>query len=224
MLLRNRIDGAVLDYETTDDCRGDMLFDDGKRCRTRIRTDTLKQPVCGGNTAVHFYQTYRPDRSSFQAFTHWLAAVLRDNKLHSPIYVTGLGIHEDFVPLPASYLDSIFSTLSSRFPTPLNLFAGPHAPPHNQKTAYRERQGPARVKAFYERLTADAKQRSVEGEFFRGGARVVDYYAATDGAVSYDGGHFSYQVNMEKAQILLNLLDIAWGEIVAAGGMAVTEA
>ncbi len=42
----------------------------------------------------------------------------------------------------------------------------------------------------------------------------------TDGAVSYDGSHYSYQVNMEKAQTVLNLLDVLWGEIVAAGGLA----
>jgi hypothetical protein len=29
----------------------------------------------------------------------------------------------------------------------------------------------------------------------------------------------SYQVAMERAQIFLNLLDIVWGEIVAAGGL-----
>ena len=33
--------------------------------------------------------------------------------------------------------------------------------------------------------------------------------------------HYSYLVAMERAQILLNVLDVTWSEIVADGGLVV---
>ncbi|GAA6015772.1 hypothetical protein JCM10207_008790 [Rhodosporidiobolus poonsookiae] len=218
MLLRDRTDGAVVDYETTDDCRADQLFDDGKHCRLRINDDTLKMPVCGGKTALRFFQT-----TSFSTFTEWSATLPRESNLHSIVYVTGLGIHGDYAPLQPEYLDGLFDVLSHKFPVPLNIYASPHSPPANQPEKYFEKQGPHKVKAFREDLLVDLNNRSVDSDFHRGGTRLVDYAAMTDGAVSYDGLHYSYQVNMEKAQILLNLLDIAWGDIVAAGGMVLSD-
>lgn len=51
------------------------------------------------------------------------------------------------------------------------------------------------------------------------GMSEVSWYGATDGAESYDGSHYSEQVNLEKALVLLNLLDVAWGEAREAGGL-----
>lgn len=36
----------------------------------------------------------------------------------------------------------------------------------------------------------------------KGSCRYLDTWRMTEGAVSYDGSHFSYQVNMEKAHIV----------------------
>ncbi len=47
----------------------------------------------------------------------------------------------------------------------------------------------------------------------------LDFYNSTDGASSFDGTHYSYQVAMERAQIVLNYLDATWGEVVAMGGL-----
>jgi hypothetical protein len=92
-------------------------------------------------------------------------------------------------------------------------------------------------------MPALLEERSAEREAYRGAARYLDFYPMSDGAVSYDGVHYPYQVNMEKAQIILvrpllssisfllllltlvslrstqNLLDIMWGQIVANGGL-----
>ncbi|GAA5867937.1 hypothetical protein JCM8547_003419 [Rhodosporidiobolus lusitaniae] len=225
MLLHGRLDGAVTDYLETDDCRGDQLFDDGKGCRERIFADTNTQErVCGGLANLGFVQTYQPNPISFSVFNEWHARLPSRSHLYSPVYITGLGGHFDYTPstlLSSSYLDTLFSTLSRHFPTPLNLFMGPHAPGENQQPQYNARQGPQRVKAFAEQVPGLLRERSTEKEMGRGGARYVDFFASTEGAKSYDGVHYSYQVNMEKAQVFLNLLDIAWGQIAERGGMVV---
>lgn len=46
-----------------------------------------------------------------------------------------------------------------------------------------------------------------------------DFYNSTLGASSFDGTHYSYQVAMERAQVFLNYLDAAWGEVVELGGL-----
>lgn len=53
MILRNRNDGAVKDYATTDDCRGEHLINDGKLCRNRLTVDTnIEEHVCGNAAQV----------------------------------------------------------------------------------------------------------------------------------------------------------------------------
>jgi len=47
----------------------------------------------------------------------------------------------------------------------------------------------------------------------------MDWYNSTDGASSFDGTHYSYQVAMERAQVFLNYLDATWGEVVELGGL-----
>ncbi|GAA6015776.1 hypothetical protein JCM10207_008791 [Rhodosporidiobolus poonsookiae] len=226
MLLRGRIDGATKDFLTTDDCRGDMLFDDGKLCRQRIISDTnVEMPVCGNEAQVGFLQTYRPDHNSFKTFFEWRSRLPTRSHLYSPIYITGVGGHMDYstATLVPEYFDGLFSTLSRHYPTPLNLFAGPHKPGKNQHKMFLQRQGPKKVQTYAEEVPLLLESRSKEKELARGGARYIDYYAMSDGATSFDGVHYSYQINQEKVQILLNLLDIAWGEIVAAGGMVVAD-
>ncbi|GAA5825057.1 hypothetical protein JCM11251_006079 [Rhodosporidiobolus azoricus] len=226
MLLRGRVDGAVQDYLLTDDCRGDMLFDDGKLCRQRVTTDTDEQnEVCRGLASLIFVQTYKPDSSSFTSFRDWRERLSPRQQLFSPIYLTGVGGHMNYdtSTLVPTYLDTLFSTLSHHFPSPLNLFAGPHTPGANQPKMFRERQGPHKVRAYREQVQLLLAERSKERELARGGARYVDFYESTDGATSFDGVHYSYQVNMEKVMVFLNLLDLAWGDIVAAGGMVKSD-
>ncbi|GAA5972117.1 hypothetical protein JCM11641_002504 [Rhodosporidiobolus odoratus] len=226
MLLRGRVDGAVRDFATTDDCRGELMFDDGKLCRQRVIQDTnVDTPVCGNVAQLGFVQTYRPDHLSFSNFREFRSRLPHRTQLYSPIYLTALGSHLDYntSALVPDYFDSIFSTLSHVYPTPLNLFLGPHKPGSNQPKMFWHRQGPKKVKAFKNEVPMLLGERSWEREMYRGGARYIDYYEMSDGAVSYDGVHYSYQVNQEKVQIFLNLLDIAWGEIVAAGGMVVED-
>ncbi|BGP17653.1 hypothetical protein JCM10213_001306 [Rhodosporidiobolus nylandii] len=226
MLLRGRIDGAIRDYRETDDCRGDRLFDDGKLCRQRIVTDTdADEPVCGGAASLMFLQTYRPDAASFSTFHAWRSRLPRRLQLYSPLYLTGLGSHFDFdtSPLVPTYFDELFSSLSHSFPAAFNLFLGPHKPGANQPKIFVNRQGPDKVRAFKDLVPLLLREREEEREWYRGGVRYVDMYEMSDGATSFDGVHYSRQINLEKVQIVLNLLDILWGQVVAAGGMVVLE-
>lgn len=55
MILRDRNDGAVRDYASTDDCRREQAFDDGKLCRDRINMDTnVEENVCGNAAQVAY--------------------------------------------------------------------------------------------------------------------------------------------------------------------------
>jgi hypothetical protein len=58
ILLRGRTDGAVIDYHQDDNCRQDMMFEDGGACRYKIWVDTHEQKeVCGGQASLGFIQT-----------------------------------------------------------------------------------------------------------------------------------------------------------------------
>lgn len=103
-----------------------------------------------------------------------------------------------------SYLDTLFSTLSHNYPVPLNLWAGPHHPDDTKlQPAYQPVQGAAQVDAYRKVMPVLLDERSKEKDAAKGGVRYIDYFPMSDGASSYDGMHHSYQVNMEKVQILL---------------------
>jgi hypothetical protein len=125
---------------------------------------------------------------------------------YSPPRTPGLGGHFNFEPpaiLANAYLDTLFTTLSRTFPTPLNIFAGPHKPGANQPVEWQPAQGPHKVRIYKEEMPGLLEERSREKEAYRGAARYLDFYPMSDGAISYDGVHYPYQVNMEKAQIIL---------------------
>jgi len=52
-----------------------------------------------------------------------------------------------------------------------------------------------------------------------GATAILPWWAITSGAASFDGTHYSLQVNLEKVHIILGLLDMIWSDIVRRGGM-----
>ena len=58
-----------------------------------------------------------------------------------------------------------------------------------------------------------------KGRIVDGATGFVDWYGVTDGARSFDGTHYMFQVNMEKAMLFLNLVDAVWREAVEDGGL-----
>ncbi|BGP41395.1 hypothetical protein JCM10449v2_005373 [Rhodotorula kratochvilovae] len=226
MILRGRIDGAVTDFDTTDDCRGEHMFDDGKLCRNRVAMDTQAgHEVCGGRTQVFYGPMFHADVTAYDAYQAWHSRLPKRAQLYSPIFITAIGAHfnYEFSRLESEWWPAAADRLSRQYPVPLNLFAGPHKPGDNFRKEFIEKQGPHKVRAFKEQVEIAMRAHSPVREAELGGWRYIDYYAMSAGAKSYDGTHYSMQVNLEKAHLLLNLLDTLWGEVVESGGMAVLK-
>ncbi|GAA6057221.1 hypothetical protein JCM3770_003268 [Rhodotorula araucariae] len=226
MILRGRIDGAVTDFDTTDNCRGEHMFDDGKLCRKRVVLDThAGHEVCGGDAQTYYRAIGVPDITTYNVYQAWHSRQPKRAQLYSPIFVTAIGPHFDyeFSHLEHKWWPTAADRLSRQYPVPLNLFAGPHKPGDNFRAEFFEQQGPHKVRAFKEQVEIAMRAHSPTSEAELGGWRYIDYYAMSEGAVSYDGAHYSMQVNLEKAHLLLNVLDTLWGEIVESGGMAVLK-
>ncbi|GAA5907888.1 hypothetical protein JCM8208_001977 [Rhodotorula glutinis] len=223
MILRGRIDGAVTDFETTSDCRGEHMFDDGKLCRTRVAFDTnAGYPVCGGRAQLYYAAMFQPDVVTFDVYRDWHDRLPKRTHLYSPVFISAFGAHfnYEFSRLEQAWWPASVDRLSRQYPVPLNLFAGPHKPGDNFPAQYLERQGPHKVRAFKQQVEMAMRAHSPVAEAALGGWRYLDFYGMSEGARSFDGVHYSLQVNLEKAHLLLNVLDTLWGEIVESGGLA----
>ncbi|GAA6034739.1 hypothetical protein JCM8097_001146 [Rhodosporidiobolus ruineniae] len=230
IILRDRNDGAVVDYTSTDDCRGEQVFDDGKLCRNRIVGDTALQPVCGGKARLKYVWFLRPDQPTasqlLQQFTDWRYDLTSEMQALSPVFLDAIGVHFEYetIRMEGDYIPRLTQNFERARPRPLRFFAGPHMSPANQQPQFRATQGPERILAFKEQVELLLGEHSTEKRVERGGARYIDYVGMTTGAGSFDGAHMGYIPNMEKAHILLNLLDLLWADIVAAGGLVDTSA
>ncbi|GAA5917148.1 hypothetical protein JCM6882_003270 [Rhodosporidiobolus microsporus] len=224
-ILRDRNDGGVTDYATTDDCREEQGFAESKECRLRVPIDTSEAPVCGDRVHMHYIRMIRPDPGvadgMIREFSGWRDSLPRASQALSPVFIPSIGVHfnYEFALLFPEWIPRTLEFMSRQFPTPLHIYAGPHKPATNQKPDFIETQGPDRVRAFKEEVERELRSQSVEQKGERGGVRYFDTYGMTDGATSFDGAHMGYIPNMEKAHIILNLLDLWWGDIVAAGGL-----
>ncbi|GAA5840203.1 hypothetical protein JCM11251_005945 [Rhodosporidiobolus azoricus] len=225
IILRDRNDGGVIDFETTDDCRGEQGFAEAKTCKMRVPTDTSQAPVCGDRVHMHFVRAIRPDPGVadgiLREFSSWRSTLPRAAQMLSPVFIPSISVHfnYDYQPFIENFIPPTLDYLSRLFPAPLHIFGGPHKPADNQLPDYREIQGPHEVRAFKEKVEAAYLSQSEEKRAERGGARYFDTYGMTDGAASFDGAHMGFIPNLEKAHILLNLLDLWWSDIVQAGGL-----
>ncbi|GAA5982886.1 hypothetical protein JCM11641_002617 [Rhodosporidiobolus odoratus] len=232
ILLRDRLDGAVVDYLKTDDCAGEHMFVEAETCRIRVPEDTLNVPsdvpaLCGGK--VHMRWLLRWDTAGGRLtdiadYATWRSRLPSPLQSHSTLFLEGYGLHFSYdFPLSIPWLSRLSTFISSTsYPRPINIFSGPHHPASNQDPKYVVSQGPEKVKAFTEELDSYTRENSEPKEVSLGAARMIDFFEATKGAASFDGAHLSYQGNMEKAQLLLGLLDIIHGDIVSNGGLVVT--
>ncbi|GAA5829994.1 hypothetical protein JCM11251_006837 [Rhodosporidiobolus azoricus] len=225
IILRNRNDGGVVDYETTDDCREEQAFSESLLCRFRVPADTELAPVCGGLAHMHYVWWLRPELGvadeMLKQYTLWRASLPKQSQALSPVFIPSIGVHFNYTAeqLFPEWLPKTLDYFSRQYPVPLHLFAGPHAPPHNQNPLYRSTQGRPRVQQFKEEVELQYRTSSMEQKGERGGPRYFDTYAMTDGAASFDGAHMGYVPNTEKAQLILNVLDLWWADIVRHGGL-----
>lgn len=105
------------------------------------------------------------------------------------------------------------------YPAPVRLFLGPHHPPANQPAVHIPTQGPAALAVYKEQVERILTNYSSSPLSTEGGWRYLDTWQATEHAVSYDGQHYGAQVNLEKAYMILGLLDALWNDIAASGGL-----
>ncbi|GAA5824400.1 hypothetical protein JCM11251_000406 [Rhodosporidiobolus azoricus] len=229
ILLSGSNGGAVM--EEGERCRGNAMFDDRKaHCREKSVTNsqTMPQPVCGGDAHIFFdYASWgaQPSHLLLTAYDQWRWNLPAHKSILSHVYIAGFGLHHHLNTRTGilGFIRPFLSRSATLFPRPIGLWMGIHAPAPGKPERWAEEQGEKNVK----RYNGEVKQfldAVSPGEFVEedGPMKVADWYNVTDGAESYDGSHYSYQVNMEKAVLLLNLLDTIWGEAVEAGGLLET--
>ncbi|GAA5879961.1 hypothetical protein JCM8547_008601 [Rhodosporidiobolus lusitaniae] len=219
IILHGRLDGAVNNFDTTDDCRGEHMFMDNKSCRTRVGHDTTLEPappVCGGKVEFKRMERWQVagaftnDTDDLVLFRGRLPA---SSQQKSTVYLQSYGIHFNYhFPSVIPWLNAYKTYSDSKaIPRPISLTVGPHHPPANQYPQYIPSQGPIPTGNFNDAMRHWADE--------HGSFTYVDILSATNGSASPDGTHLAYQANMEKAMITLTLLDMQWAEIVKNGGM-----
>ncbi|KAI5478752.1 hypothetical protein MNV49_004677 [Pseudohyphozyma bogoriensis] len=226
ILVSNRTDGAVEDAAKRAECRGDSMFDDCcEKCRHHSTYDsqTLKVPVCN-NDAFIYYEIgawgAAPEHLSFDGFTTWLRNRAPHKKLRSPVFIISSGLHHNLSPLFAllGLLKPYLALSQPLFPRPISIWSLLHSPGNRKPEQYAKSQG-ADASIGYNRIISRMIKIFSPGEAVEGAMQSVDWFNVTEGADSYDGTHYAYQVSMEKVQVLLNYLDLVWTETKAARGM-----
>lgn len=140
-------------------------------------------------------QPWHINPSSWQK---WLDLVPGHKRLRSPVLISGQGLHFNLEPHIAilGFVKPMLELFRNAYPRPIGLWAGIHAPGSNKPERYMEGQGPMAVKNFnaklQESITGMSPQNIIEPG---GGIKLLDWYNMTDGATSYDGTHYSYQVS-----------------------------
>ena len=207
-------------YEQAWDFAGELNMPEGYEDYEPV----LEPKSDGGERLPPVAQAVRLNEARFVKFTRELPA---RRQRFSPIMVPGTGVHDsyNFTRVAAYHIapfNSYALTLPEERPQPLKLFSMALAPGALKPTWALPFQGPESVLSFNAAMKEElAKANAVLGETdpSRGAWGAFDWYNITDGADSYDGTHYSFQIAMERAQTLLNVLDIMWGDIVAAGGL-----
>jgi hypothetical protein len=125
----------------------------------------------------------------------------------SALFLQSTGLHFDCdIPSALRYVHSAirhFSTL--RVPHPINLWMSLHAPGENKAKKYIEKQGRKVVAALNKGVAEEVERISPEGEIVEGRAKIFPTYNITEGAESFDGTHYSYQVSLSHF-----FLDLIW--------------
>ncbi|KAL8287455.1 hypothetical protein RQP46_003313 [Phenoliferia psychrophenolica] len=224
ILLRDRPDGAV--WREGDKCQGDRVFDDRDNCRFNMvahtRLASLPEPVCGGKIEFKHSEFCCPvdPEGIITRYQEWRSGASTDKSSLSTIVINSFGLHCRLLPavslLGALKPFQVFA--ASRFPRPLFLWMGIHAPGPNKPAEWVKEQGPEAVKKYNALMKDEVEKLQPASSMMEGGVGFLDWYGMTSGASSFDGTHYSFQVNMEKAMLLLNLMDVLWAEAVEEGG------
>ncbi|GAA5933777.1 hypothetical protein JCM3775_000281 [Rhodotorula graminis] len=213
-------------------CVGEGIFTQGKACKGYSVFDSAElRTVCGKEDepfAIYdqFWGFGKEANTSasflLDKYRTYVDALPERRRRYSPIFVLGVGIHsawnvrETLDLHLAPFLAQTSSATAT--PRPLTFFSGYPAVPANKPPTYLPRQGAASTRQY----NADVRElldNVSPGEPSEGAWTMLEWYNVTDGAHSFDGTHYGFQVAMERAQVFLNVLDTVWGEVVAQGGL-----
>lgn len=96
----------------------------------------------------------------------------------------------DLEPSIDAHILPFLRNVSSNIPQPLKIWSGNPAPAPNKPVAWLETQGPAPTMRYNDEMNGVLAELS-PGELSMGAWKQVEWYNTTDGALSYDGTHYS---------------------------------
>ncbi|BGP27467.1 hypothetical protein JCM10295v2_006435 [Rhodotorula toruloides] len=235
MLLTNSLD---LVYTRKDECRGTRIFTNGTFCKDYSILTTLDLAhVCAEQPFVMYDLVWRftherrngenePDYATplLDSWHRFIDELPPDRRRYSPVFVEATGIHYqwDANATLAVHISPFIRNTSSLIPRPIPFFSGYPAVPLNKPVQWVDIQGPEITQRYNREMLVALEEISPEGSI-DGGWTMLQWYNVTDGAVSYDGTHYDYQIALERAQMFLNILDALWGEIVDSGALIVVD-
>merc|ERR1711939_401411 len=218
-----------LSYDKTN-CKAGALFTNAKYCKYHSIYDSADFAHACSSDPHLVYETcwvYNDDISPFlhdgrsaaslergkegllQRYDDFVLASPR--RAYSPVIVEATGIHYQWNTtfLREMHIVPHLVHTADSLPRPLSFVAGytaPRNPEGHQHSPSNARAFNARTDKLLDELQSDALS---DGRMVQ-----VDYFNMTLGAQGYDTLHSNFQVAAERAQVLLNVLDIAWSDIV----------
>lgn len=205
IILSGAADGAV--FANKEFCTGDQLFDDGKQCRFSVVNNTQNgDSVCSGSAWVYNIDSENCEIESdshLADFHAWRHQQPSRKAALSPIYIASHGIHCNFdVEFPIFGVFKPFLTWAANaYPQPLLLWLGIHAPAINKPERFRTTQFPPQVRNYNSRIRkALSDLQPANPPPAAGAFSIMEFYGMTDGAASFDGSHFMWQINVSDIQ------------------------
>lgn len=147
---------------------------------------------------------YDERQNAMLDYSTWSSLLPTRKRLRSPVFVQAVGLHfQCQLEGPLTYLKSALAYFAvSTVPKPLNLWLGLHAPGLNKAAKYIPTQGREAVSLLNAGVLQELEKMS-PGELTDGASKSMEWYSATDGAESFDGTHYSYQVLNSGPNLIL---------------------
>ncbi|GJN93792.1 hypothetical protein Rhopal_006850-T1 [Rhodotorula paludigena] len=192
-------------------CTGNSIFTNGKHCKTvSIFNSRELEHVCSEEPFVAYDQIWKfsheqgvQDKVEHHAgwimdllngYQTFVSSVPANRRRYSPVSVVSDGIHYGWRVNATleMHLLPFLSNTSSANPRPIPFFSSYPAVPPNKIEKFAVKQGPERTKRYNAEIRKVLSEIS-PGELYQGAMHQLEWYNSTDGAVSFDGTHYSYQ-------------------------------
>lgn len=134
-------------------------------------------------------------------FLDWRSGVPSAKSALSTIIYNSFGLHCHLLASISinGLIKPINAFMQSSFPRPINLWGSVHAPGSNKPPAWLVSQGAGSVQDYNAQMKAGIDEVRT-GRIVDGVTGWLDFYGMTDGAKSFDGTHYMYQVRTALLQ------------------------